>query len=165
MTFLFWVSPGEVKNQDHFRYAEETKLAWEEGKLSEDIVEEQRKLTQADLVIFQVCVLSQYWEFCGSSSQPSCQMFWLYLLGKIYFCSQFPMYWFSVPGIMKGWIDRVLTSGYAFTQEKRYSQGIFKVRAAVQICHEMDRQGLDELTALLCCLGQEGHAVLHHRLQ
>ena len=41
------------------------------------------------------------------------------------------MYWFSVPGIMKGWIDRVLTSGYAFTQEKRYSQGIFKVRAVV----------------------------------
>ncbi|CAL8236297.1 unnamed protein product [Arctogadus glacialis] len=87
---------GEVKNQDHFRYAEETKLAWEEGKLSEDIVEEQRKLTQADLVIFQ-----------------------------------FPMYWFSVPGIMKGWIDRVLTSGYAFTQEKRYSQGIFKDKKAM----------------------------------
>uniref|UniRef100_A0A8C4Z109 Flavodoxin-like fold domain-containing protein n=2 Tax=Gadus morhua TaxID=8049 RepID=A0A8C4Z109_GADMO len=41
------------------------------------------------------------------------------------------MYWFSVPGIMKGWIDRVLTSGYAFTQEKRYSQGIFKDKKAM----------------------------------
>ena len=69
MTFLFWVSPGEVKNQDHFRYAEETKLAWEEGKLSEDIVEEQRKLTQADLVIFQVCVvtiLGVLWQFISA---------------------------------------------------------------------------------------------------
>ena len=50
--------PGEVKNQDHFSYAEETKLAWEEGKLSKDIMEEQRKLTQADLVIFQVPLFS-----------------------------------------------------------------------------------------------------------
>ncbi|KAA8588064.1 hypothetical protein FQN60_001258, partial [Etheostoma spectabile] len=87
---------GEVKNGEHFCYAEETKLAWEEGKLSADITEEQRKLTQADLIIFQ-----------------------------------FPMYWFTVPAIMKGWIDRVLTSGYAFSQEKRYSQGIFKDKKAM----------------------------------
>lgn len=51
------VSPGDMKNPDHFRYAEETKLAWEEGKLSDDIKEEQRKLTEADLIIFQVCIL------------------------------------------------------------------------------------------------------------
>lgn len=40
------------------------------------------------------------------------------------------MYWFSVPAIMKGWIDRVLTLGFAFSDEKRYSQGVFKVRLA-----------------------------------
>lgn len=45
---------GEVKNSEHFCYAEETKLALEQGKLSADITEEQRKLTEADLVIFQV---------------------------------------------------------------------------------------------------------------
>ncbi|TDH08254.1 hypothetical protein EPR50_G00095790 [Perca flavescens] len=89
-------SAGEVKNADHFRYAEETKLAWEEGKLCADITEEQRKLTQADLVIFQ-----------------------------------FPMYWFTVPAIVKGWFDRVLTLGYAYTLEKRYSQGIFKDKKAM----------------------------------
>uniref|UniRef100_A0A8C6S9P7 Flavodoxin-like fold domain-containing protein n=1 Tax=Neogobius melanostomus TaxID=47308 RepID=A0A8C6S9P7_9GOBI len=44
---------GEVKNPEHFRYAEETKLAWDEGRLSADITEEQRKLQEADLVIFQ----------------------------------------------------------------------------------------------------------------
>ncbi|XP_018558679.1 NAD(P)H dehydrogenase [quinone] 1 isoform X4 [Lates calcarifer] len=44
---------GQVKNAEHFRYAEETKLAWEEGKLSADITEEQHKLTEADLIIFQ----------------------------------------------------------------------------------------------------------------
>ena len=45
---------GEIKNAEHFRYAEETKLAWEAGKLSADITEEQRKLMAADLIIFQV---------------------------------------------------------------------------------------------------------------
>uniref|UniRef100_A0A8C3G3H8 Ribosyldihydronicotinamide dehydrogenase [quinone] n=1 Tax=Cyclopterus lumpus TaxID=8103 RepID=A0A8C3G3H8_CYCLU len=95
---------GDVKNADHFRYAEETKLAWEEGKLCADITEEQRKLTQADLIIFQVAA----WGL-------QC----------------FPMYWFTVPAIMKGWIDRVLTLGYAYTPEKRYSQGLFKDKKAM----------------------------------
>ncbi|XP_056145816.1 ribosyldihydronicotinamide dehydrogenase [quinone]-like [Lampris incognitus] len=87
---------GEVKDAEHFKYAEETKLAWEEQKLSADIKEEHRKLTEADLVIFQ-----------------------------------FPMYWFSFPSIMKGWIDRVLTLGFAYSSEKRYSQGVFKDKKAI----------------------------------
>ncbi|KAM8858154.1 ribosyldihydronicotinamide dehydrogenase [quinone]-like [Synchiropus picturatus] len=87
---------GEVKNPEHFRYAEETKLAWEEGKLSADIMEEQRKLKEAELVIFQ-----------------------------------FPMYWFSFPAILKGWIDRVLTLGFAFSPEKRFSEGVFKDKRAL----------------------------------
>ncbi|XP_044222815.1 ribosyldihydronicotinamide dehydrogenase [quinone]-like isoform X1 [Thunnus albacares] len=87
---------GEIKNAEHFRYAEETKSAWEAGKLSADITEEQCKLIEADLIIFQ-----------------------------------FPMYWFTVPAIMKGWIDRVLTLGFAYSQEKRYTQGIFKDKRAM----------------------------------
>ncbi|XP_075334628.1 NAD(P)H dehydrogenase [quinone] 1-like [Odontesthes bonariensis] len=87
---------GDVKDAEHFRYSKETQLAWEDGRLSDDITKEQTKLTEADLIIFQ-----------------------------------FPMYWFSVPGILKGWIDRVLTSGFAFTQDKRYSLGIFKDKKAM----------------------------------
>ncbi|AWP13226.1 putative NAD(P)H dehydrogenase [Scophthalmus maximus] len=87
---------GEVQNAEHFRYAEETKLAWKAGKLAADIVEEQRKVTEADLIIFQ-----------------------------------FPMYWFTVPAIMKGWFDRVLTLGFAYGHDKRYSSGIFKDKKAM----------------------------------
>lgn len=54
LTRSFSLLAGEVKNPDHFLYAEETKLAWEAGKLSADITEEQRKLNEADLIIFQV---------------------------------------------------------------------------------------------------------------
>ncbi|CAB1460751.1 unnamed protein product [Pleuronectes platessa] len=50
---------GEVKNAEHFRYAEETKVAWEEGRLAADITEEQRKVTGADLIVFQFPIYSR----------------------------------------------------------------------------------------------------------
>ncbi|XP_034049713.1 LOW QUALITY PROTEIN: NAD(P)H dehydrogenase [quinone] 1 [Thalassophryne amazonica] len=87
---------GELKRPELFRYGEETMHAWMEGRLSDDIVAEQRKVEKADLIVFQ-----------------------------------FPMYWFSVPAIMKGWIDRVLASGFAFSLEKMYDQGIFKDKKAM----------------------------------
>uniref|UniRef100_A0A673XC75 Ribosyldihydronicotinamide dehydrogenase [quinone] n=1 Tax=Salmo trutta TaxID=8032 RepID=A0A673XC75_SALTR len=87
---------GTVKDAEHFQYGEETMLAWKEGRLSADITEEHRKLSEAAVVVFQ-----------------------------------FPMYWFTVPAIMKGWMDRVLTLGFAYTSEKRYSQGIFKDKKAM----------------------------------
>uniref|UniRef100_A0A8C9WQN5 Flavodoxin-like fold domain-containing protein n=1 Tax=Sander lucioperca TaxID=283035 RepID=A0A8C9WQN5_SANLU len=56
MTFKATATAEDITgliNSDHFCYADETKLAWEEGKLCADITEEQRKLTRADLIIFQ----------------------------------------------------------------------------------------------------------------
>uniref|UniRef100_A0A3P9NW21 NAD(P)H dehydrogenase, quinone 1 n=1 Tax=Poecilia reticulata TaxID=8081 RepID=A0A3P9NW21_POERE len=38
----------------------------------------------------------------------------------------FPLYWFSVPAVLKGWFDRVLTQGFAFSLSKIYSKGVFK---------------------------------------
>ena len=43
-----------MKDAEHFRYLKETHLAWEEGRLSDDITKEQTKVTEADLIIFQV---------------------------------------------------------------------------------------------------------------
>uniref|UniRef100_A0A3Q1FRA6 Flavodoxin-like fold domain-containing protein n=1 Tax=Acanthochromis polyacanthus TaxID=80966 RepID=A0A3Q1FRA6_9TELE len=59
---------GEVKNAEHVRYAQETKLAWEEGRLSSDITEEQRKVTEADLIIFQ---FPMYWLQCNANNYQS----------------------------------------------------------------------------------------------
>uniref|UniRef100_A0A3B3QA84 Ribosyldihydronicotinamide dehydrogenase [quinone] n=1 Tax=Paramormyrops kingsleyae TaxID=1676925 RepID=A0A3B3QA84_9TELE len=44
---------------------------------------------------------------------------------------QFPMYWFSVPAILKGWIDRVLTQGFAFSLQNMYSNGNFKDKKVI----------------------------------
>uniref|UniRef100_A0A3Q4FXX0 N-ribosyldihydronicotinamide:quinone dehydrogenase 2 n=1 Tax=Neolamprologus brichardi TaxID=32507 RepID=A0A3Q4FXX0_NEOBR len=87
---------GDVRNSEHFQYGEETLHAGMEGRLSEDIVAEQRKVTEAELIIFQ-----------------------------------FPLYWFSFPAVMKGWIDRVLSQGFAFSLEKMYDNGIFKDKKAM----------------------------------
>ncbi|KAJ8407740.1 hypothetical protein AAFF_G00267840 [Aldrovandia affinis] len=87
---------GKPQNSDHFQYDDETMVALQANRLSADIVEEQRKLTEADLIIFQ-----------------------------------FPMYWFSLPAILKGWIDRVFTQGFAFTDKQRYSNGLLKGKKAM----------------------------------
>nr|XP_019965884.1 PREDICTED: NAD(P)H dehydrogenase [quinone] 1 [Paralichthys olivaceus] len=87
---------GDLKNCKLFQYGEETMHAWIEGRLSDDIVAEQRKVEESELIIFQ-----------------------------------FPLYWFSVPAIMKGWMDRVLTQGFAFSLEKMYNNGIFKDKKAM----------------------------------
>ncbi|MEO0048179.1 MAG: hypothetical protein RLZZ410_1138 [Pseudomonadota bacterium] len=38
----------------------------------------------------------------------------------------FPMYWFSVPAILKGWIDRVFVSGFCYGGKRFYDEGGLK---------------------------------------
>jgi len=51
-------------------------------------------------------------------------------LEKLQWCDvlifNFPMYWFSVPAILKGWIDRVFVSGYCYGGKRFYDQGGLK---------------------------------------
>jgi NAD(P)H dehydrogenase (quinone) len=46
---------------------------------------------------------------------------------KIAWCDllilQFPLYWFSLPAMLKGWIDRVFVPGFAFGAGKWYERG------------------------------------------
>lgn len=37
------------------------------------------------------------------------------------------MHWFGVPAILKGWFDRVLVAGFAYTYATMYDKGPFKV--------------------------------------
>ncbi|KAJ6652511.1 hypothetical protein lerEdw1_011481 [Lerista edwardsae] len=87
---------GAPEDAANFNYGAETGRAWKEGRLSDDIVAEQRKLEAADLVIFQ-----------------------------------FPVQWFGLPAILKGWCERVLTSGFAYSYSAMYDQGPFQNKKAV----------------------------------
>jgi len=43
----------------------------------------------------------------------------------------FPLYWYSMPAIMKGWIDRVLISGYCYGGMRFYDRGGLKGKRAM----------------------------------
>lgn len=44
---------------------------------------------------------------------------------------QFPLWWWSMPAILKGWLDRVLVWGGAYTSTKRYDRGHFRGKRAL----------------------------------
>ncbi|XP_006870639.1 PREDICTED: ribosyldihydronicotinamide dehydrogenase [quinone]-like [Chrysochloris asiatica] len=44
---------------------------------------------------------------------------------------QFPLYWLSVPAILKGWMDRVLCRGFAFDLPEYYNDGYLKGKLAL----------------------------------
>ena len=58
-------------------------------------------------------------------------------LNKLMWCDglilQFPLWWFSMPAIMKGWIDRVFINGAAYGGGRRYDTGGLKGRRAMVV--------------------------------
>ncbi|XP_055964512.1 ribosyldihydronicotinamide dehydrogenase [quinone]-like [Sorex fumeus] len=87
---------GPLSDPEHFNYALEAYQAYQQKALSPDIMAEQEKLLEADLVIFQ-----------------------------------FPLYWYSLPAILKGWMDRVFCQGFAFNFPKYFESGLLKGKRAV----------------------------------
>jgi len=53
------------------------------------------------------------------------------LLWSDFLILQFPLWWFSVPAIMKGWIDRVFVNGTVYGNGKRFDTGGLKGRKAM----------------------------------
>lgn len=47
------------------------------------------------------------------------------------FVLQFPLWWFSVPAIMKGWIDRVLANGVAYGGSQKLDRGGLRGRTGM----------------------------------
>jgi NAD(P)H dehydrogenase (quinone) len=79
--------------------------AYTRGRLSAEVVQEQAKLTAAELLVIQ-----------------------------------FPLWWYGPPAILKGWFDRVLTSGFAYGDldpdsgvPRRYGDGGLAGRKALVV--------------------------------
>lgn len=43
---------------------------------------------------------------------------------------QFPLWWFSTPAILKGWLDRVLVKGFAYDTGKVFNDGLLAGKTA-----------------------------------
>jgi NAD(P)H dehydrogenase (quinone) len=54
---------------------------------------------------------------------------------KIEWCDlmiwQFPLWWFGLPAILKGWVDRVFAMGRTYGGGKIYADGVFKGKRAL----------------------------------
>ena len=44
---------------------------------------------------------------------------------------QFPLWWFGLPAILKGWVDRVFAAGLIYDHNKWYSTGVFHGKRAM----------------------------------
>ncbi len=44
---------------------------------------------------------------------------------------QFPLWWFGLPGILKGWVDRVFAMGRTYGGDRFYENGAFKGKRAL----------------------------------
>lgn len=56
-------------------------------------------------------------------------------LQKLAWCDvliwQFPLWWFGVPAILKGWVDRVFAMGRAYGAGQFYEEGVFRGKRAL----------------------------------
>jgi putative NADPH-quinone reductase len=56
-------------------------------------------------------------------------------LQKLAWCDimiwQFPLWWFSVPAVLKGWVDRVFAMGRAYGNGQVYETGLFRGKRAL----------------------------------
>lgn len=44
---------------------------------------------------------------------------------------QFPLWWFSLPAILKGWVDRVFAMGFSYNSGQSYESGVFRGKRAM----------------------------------
>ncbi len=44
---------------------------------------------------------------------------------------QFPLWWFSLPAVLKGWVDRVFAMGFAYGGGRVYDTGVFRGKRAM----------------------------------
>lgn len=44
---------------------------------------------------------------------------------------QFPLWWFGLPGILKGWVDRVFAMGRTYGGDRIYDNGVFRGKRAM----------------------------------
>ena len=44
---------------------------------------------------------------------------------------QFPIWWFGMPAILKGWVDRVFARGFAYLPGRKYDTGMFRGKTAI----------------------------------
>jgi len=61
---------------------------------------------------------------------------------------QFPLWWFSTPAILKGWLDRVLVKGFAYDAGKTFDQGLLQGKTASLVVSTQSSESAYQLDGL-----------------
>lgn len=86
----------QLQNPERFSLVHEQRHAQKLRSYRSDILDQQAKVEEADLIVFQ-----------------------------------FPLWWYGVPAIMKGWVERILTHGFAYDDEHMFEHGLLKGKLAM----------------------------------
>ena len=71
---------------------------------------------------------------------------------------QFPLWWFSLPAVMKGWVDRVFAMGFAYDIKRNFHNGFFSGKRAMLALTTGSPEMLFHNDAKLGDIGE----ILHH---
>lgn len=83
---------------------------------------------------YLVYALEQRYNWANGSIAPDIQAEVDRLMAANVLILSFPLYWFSTPAIMKGWIDRVLLSGLCYGGKRFYDRGGLRGKKALVAC-------------------------------
>ena len=83
---------------------------------------------------YLVYALEQRHNWANETISPDIQAEVEKLMASDVLILSFPLYWFSTPAIMKGWIDRVLLSGLCYGGTRFYDQGGLLGKKALVAC-------------------------------
>lgn len=78
---------------------------------------------------------------------------------------QFPLWWFSVPAILKGWLDRVLVKGFAYDTGKTFSNGLLKEKSASVIVTTQSPETAYQIEGVHGCTIDAFLHPIHHTLR
>lgn len=78
----------------------------------------------------------------------------------------FPVYWWSMPAVLKGWIDRVWNHGFAYGPRKYPHRRVWMIGVAGNRSEDFAKRGYDEAMRVSLDVGVLGYcAVAESRLE
>lgn len=77
---------------------------------------------------------------------------------------QFPLWWFSVPALLKGWFDRVLLKGVAYDAGKIFDAGMLGNKKASLVVTTFSPDSAYQQDGMHGCIDQYLHHI-HHTLR
>lgn len=84
-------------------------------------------------------------------------------------CMAFPLYWFGMPAMLKGWVDRVWTFGWAYDQVGDHDKSLLRDRTGIMLIpaggnpDHWTPHGLDQAMEVIWKTGTMGYFGLSNK--